>query len=156
MRALRRTVLTSGRTDRGQRQRTSQCLHLPPRIYTALSSWKMKKKRKARGGGQQTTTNNKCCEHKPVRSWDERKRVLCRGISPNAYNQQGRGDKGNDNRECPFENGIIQAQKNGCGTFVAVAPTLLSSDYKQPPLVIEKRKEQDNGKSQQPGLPNGA
>ncbi len=32
---------TSGRTDRGQRQRTSQCLHLPPRIYTALSSWKM-------------------------------------------------------------------------------------------------------------------
>ena len=106
-------------------------------------------------GGQQTTTDNKCCEHKPVRSWDERKRVLCRGISPNAYNQQGRGDKGNDNRECPFENGIIQAQKNGCGTFVAVAPTLLSSDYKQPPLVIEKRKEQDNGKSQQPGLPNG-
>ena len=103
----------------------------------------MKKKREARGG-QQTTTDNKCCEHKPVRSWDERKRVLCRGISPNAYNQQGRGDKGNDNRECPFENGIIQAQKNGCGTFVAVAPTLLSSDYKQPPLVIEKRKEQDN------------
>lgn len=50
-------------------------------------------------------------------------------------------------RECPFENGIIQAQKNGCGTFVAVAPTLLSSDYKQPPLVIEKRKEQDNGKN---------
>ena len=30
MRALRRTVSTSGRTDRGQRQRTSQCLHLPP------------------------------------------------------------------------------------------------------------------------------
>lgn len=49
--------------------------------------------------------------------------------------------------ENPFENGIIQAQKNGCGTFVAVAPTLLSSDYKQPPLVIEKRKEQDNGKN---------
>ena len=29
MRALHRTVSTSGRTDRGQRQRTNQCLHLP-------------------------------------------------------------------------------------------------------------------------------
>lgn len=106
------------------------------------------KEEESTGGGQQTTTDNKCCEHKPVRSWDERKRVLCRGISPNAYNQQGRGDKSNDNRECPFENGIIQAQRNGCGTFVAVASTLLSSDYKQPPLVIEERKEQDNGKNQ--------
>lgn len=96
------------------------------------------------GGGQQSTANNERCEHKPVRAWNERECVLYRGISTDINNQQGRGDKSNDNRECPLENGIIQAQKNGCGTFVAVAPTLLSSDYKQPPLVIEKRKEQDN------------
>lgn len=120
---------------------------LPPRIYTALSSWKIKKEESTGGGSRQPQIIN-VANTNPVRSWDERKRILCRGISPNAYNQQGRGDKSNDNRECPFENGIIQAQKNGCGTFVAVAPTLLSSDYKQPPLVIEKRKEQDNGKNQ--------
>lgn len=42
------------------------------------------------------------------------------------------------------EQGMIQAQKNGKGVFVGCSQTLLSSDYKQPPLVIEKRKELNN------------
>lgn len=69
------------------------------------------------------------------------------GLAPTLTTNKGEGIKVMTIENAPFENGIIQAQKNGCGTFVAVAPTLLSSDYKQPPLVIEKRKEQDNGKN---------
>ena len=40
--------------------------------------------------------------------------------------------------DCPIDAGIIQKQKNGCGTFVGLAPCLLASDNKQPPLLIEK------------------
>lgn len=34
--------------------------------------------------------------------------------------------------------GIARKQRNGCGTFFGLSPTLLSSDYKGPHLVIEK------------------
>ena len=36
-----------------------------------------------------------------------------------------------------LESGVVQAQKNGKGVFVGLAPCLLASDSKQPPLVIE-------------------
>lgn len=34
--------------------------------------------------------------------------------------------------------GVIQAQRNGKGTFIGCSPTLLASDYKQVPLVLER------------------
>lgn len=37
-----------------------------------------------------------------------------------------------------IQEGIIQAQRNGKGTFIGCSPTLLASDYKQVPLVIER------------------
>ena len=33
---------------------------------------------------------------------------------------------------------VIQAQRNGKGTFIGCSPTLLASDYKQVPLVLER------------------
>lgn len=36
------------------------------------------------------------------------------------------------------EDGIIQAQRNGKGTFLGCSPTLLATDYKQVPLVVER------------------
>lgn len=36
------------------------------------------------------------------------------------------------------QDGVIQAQRNGKGTFIGCSPTLLASDYKQVPLVLER------------------
>ena len=36
-----------------------------------------------------------------------------------------------------IQDGVIQAQRNGKGTFIGCSPTLLASDYKQVPLVLE-------------------
>lgn len=41
--------------------------------------------------------------------------------------------------------GISRKQRNGCGTFFGISPTLLSSDYKGPHLVIEKKEDTNNG-----------
>ena len=35
-----------------------------------------------------------------------------------------------------IQDGVIQAQRNGKGTFIGCSPTLLASDYKQVPLVL--------------------
>lgn len=37
-----------------------------------------------------------------------------------------------------IQDGVIQAQRNGKGTFIGCSPTLLASDYKQVPLVLER------------------
>lgn len=37
-----------------------------------------------------------------------------------------------------IQDGVIQAQRNGKGTFIGCSPTLLASDYKQVPLVLGK------------------
>ena len=37
-----------------------------------------------------------------------------------------------------IHDGVIQAQRNGKGTFIGCSPTLLASDYKQVPLVLER------------------
>ena len=37
-----------------------------------------------------------------------------------------------------IQDGVIQAQRNGKGTFIGGSPTLLASDYKQVPLVLER------------------
>ena len=39
-----------------------------------------------------------------------------------------------------IQDGVIQAQRNGKGTFIGCSPTLLASDYKQVPLVLERVK----------------
>lgn len=36
-----------------------------------------------------------------------------------------------------IQDGVIQAQRNGKGTFIGCSTTLLASDYKQVPLVLE-------------------
>lgn len=38
-----------------------------------------------------------------------------------------------------IQDGVIQAQRNGKGTFIGCSPTLLASDYKQVPLVLERK-----------------
>ena len=43
--------------------------------------------------------------------------------------------------EC-VQDGVIQKQRNGHGTFFGVSPTLLSTDYKGPHLLIENKEEQ--------------
>lgn len=37
-----------------------------------------------------------------------------------------------------IQDGVIQAQRNGKGTFIGCSTTLLASDYKQVPLVLER------------------
>lgn len=107
-------------------------------------------------GGQRTTADNECCEHKPVRSRDERERIFCRGISTDTYNEQGRGNKSdNDRRNTQFH---LTVTVNKCGRNVLkvtdISPCLTARDYKgyagkkDMIAVIEERKEQDNGKSQ--------
>lgn len=34
---------------------------------------------------------------------------------------------------------MVNAQRNGKGTFIGISPTLLSTDYKGPHIVIEKK-----------------
>ena len=41
-------------------------------------------------------------------------------------------------RDQLIQDGVIQAQRNGKGTFIGCSPTLLASDYKQVPLVLER------------------
>ena len=45
--------------------------------------------------------------------------------------------------ERAIEDGVVKAQRNGMGTFIGISPTLLSTDYKGPPAVIEKREGRD-------------
>lgn len=51
-----------------------------------------------------------------------------------------------------IQDGVIQAQRNGKGTFIGCSPTLLASDYKQVPLVLERvdecmnRERESNGR----------
>ena len=45
--------------------------------------------------------------------------------------------------ERAIEDGIVKVQRNGMGTFIGISPTLLSTDYKGPPAVIEKREGRD-------------
>ena len=41
--------------------------------------------------------------------------------------------------ERAIEDGIVKAQRNGMGTFVGISPTLLSTDYKGPSVIIERK-----------------
>lgn len=41
--------------------------------------------------------------------------------------------------ERAIEDGMVNAQRNGKGTFIGISPTLLSTDYKGPHIVIEKK-----------------
>ena len=43
--------------------------------------------------------------------------------------------------ERAIEDGMVNAQRNGKGTFIGISPTLLSTDYKGPHIVIERRDE---------------
>jgi DNA (cytosine-5)-methyltransferase 1 len=43
--------------------------------------------------------------------------------------------------EC-VQDGVIQKQRNGHGTFFGLSPTLLSTDYKGPHLLIQNKEEQ--------------
>ena len=54
-----------------------------------------------------------------------------------------------------IQDGVIQAQRNGKGTFIGCSPTLLASDYKQVPLVLERVDECMNTEREQrpQGLP---
>ena len=53
--------------------------------------------------------------------------------------RQERESHGHKGLDIAVEDGIIQAQRNGKGTFLGCSPTLLASDYKQVPLVIENK-----------------
>lgn len=43
-----------------------------------------------------------------------------------------------ESQRLPAIDQLIQAQRNGKGTFIGCSPTLLASDYKQVPLVLER------------------
>lgn len=44
--------------------------------------------------------------------------------------------------ERAIEDGVVKAQRNGMGTFIGISPTLLSTDYKGPPAVIERKEDE--------------
>lgn len=54
-----------------------------------------------------------------------------------------------------IQDGVIQAQRNGKGTFIGCSPTLLASDYKQVPLVLEKVDECMNTEREREQRPQG-
>ena len=103
------------------------------------------------GGGQQSTADNECCEHEPVRAWDERQRIFCRGTSTDINHKQGRGHKSNNNREIngllPLTVAVNKAGRN-VTKITDVSPCLTARDYKgfagkaEMIAVIEERKEQ--------------
>ena len=54
-----------------------------------------------------------------------------------------------------IQDGVIQAQRNGKGTFIGCSPTLLASDYKQVPLVLERVDECMNTEREREQRPQG-
>ena len=44
--------------------------------------------------------------------------------------------------ERAIEDGVVKAQRNSMGTFIGISPTLLSTDYKGPPAVIERKEDE--------------
>lgn len=102
--------------------------------------------------GQQSTADNERCEHEPIQARNERERIFCRGISTDINNQQGRGDKSNNDREIndfPITVAVNKAGRN-VTKLTDIAPCLVARDYKgfagkaEKIAVIEERKEQDN------------
>ena len=104
------------------------------------------------GGGQQSTADNERSEHKPVQARDERKRIFRRGISPDTYNEQRRGDKDNHDRRNTTFPLTVAVNKYGRNVLkiADVSPCLTARDYKgyagkkDMIAVIEERKEQNN------------
>ena len=71
----------------------SQCLHLPPRIYTALSSWKIKKKRKARGGGSRQPQIINVANTNPSGHGMNGSVYFAEGLAPTLTTNKGEGIK---------------------------------------------------------------
>ena len=65
-------------------------------------------------------------------------------ITPDRVDKRQNGRRSKEDEDPMFTltaqdlHGVIQAQRNGKGTFIGCSPTLLASDYKQVPLVLER------------------